>query len=194
MHPEKIEGQYDRLEKEILEEFFGYAKNHEDCIWLHWNMRNANYGFEALESRFEIHGEKPFRIPGPCRHDVARLLIELYGENYIEHPRLEMLAKKNGISMRDFIKGQEEPRAFDDRKYVALHRSTLRKVDIISDIVFRAADDTLVTDTNGAKLFWSYLVSWIEKAKEHPLWWILGILGTLASIVALILTILWKFG
>lgn len=186
MHPENIEGQYDRLEREILEEFFSYAKNHEDCIWLHWNMRNASYGFEALENRFKIHGEKPFRIPESCRQDVARLLIELYGENYIDHRRLEMLAKKNGISMLDFLIGEEEAEAFNEKRYVALHRSTLRKVDIISDIVVRAADNTLVTDAKEWKLYGSYFAFLMEKAREHP---ILGVIVAVVSVLGAIASI-----
>ena len=183
--PEKIEAQYDRFEKEMLGEFFSYAKNHEDRIWLHWNMRDANYGFEALEHRLEIHGEKPFVIPEPCRYDLARLLIELYGVNYIGHPRLEMLTKKNDISTRDFLNGKDEAKAFEDKRYVALHRSTLRKVDIIADIALRAVDGTLATDAKRREIYGSCMGFLIEEMKEHPLTWLIGLLGAIASVVSL---------
>ena len=81
--PEQIDGHYDQLEKGMLGEFFSYAKNHEEYLWLHWNMRDANYGFEALEHRFKVHDGTPFGIPESFRRDLARLLIELYGVNYI---------------------------------------------------------------------------------------------------------------
>ena len=168
----------------MLEEFFNYARNHEDCTWLHWNMRDANYGFEALEHRFRIHGEDPFVIPELRRFDFARVLTEVYGVNYIGHPRLEMLAKKNGISARDFLNGKEEAKAFEDGKYVALHRSTLRKVEIISDIAFRAVEDTLATDAKPMEIHGSYAVWLRKKVEEHPLYFILGLIGTIASILA----------
>ena len=180
---EKIEVHYDRLEKEMLGEFFNYAKNHENRIWLHWNMRDANYGFEALEHRFKIHGGEPFGIPEPCRYDLARLLIELYGVNYIGHPRLEMLTKKNDISTRDFLNGEDEAKAFEDRRYVALHRSTLRKVDIIADIALRAASDTLATDAKCGEIYGSCMGFLVEKVKEHPLTWFITLLGAIAGVV-----------
>lgn len=180
---EDIGDNYDRLEKRMLEEFFNYAKNHEDCTWLHWNMRDANYGFEALEHRFKIHGEEPFVIPESFRFDLARVLKELYGVNYVGHPRLEMLARKNDISIRDFLNGEKEARAFENKRYVALHRSTLRKAKIISDIASRAADDTLATDAKRKEIYGSYLVWLTEKGKEHPLSFIIGLLAAIASII-----------
>lgn len=167
----------------MLEEFFNFARNHDDCIWLHWNMRDANYGFEALEHRFKIYGNEPFVIPESLRFDLARVLIELYGVNYVGHPRLEMLAKKNEISTRDFLNGEKEARAFENGKYVALHRSTLRKVEIISDIAFRAVEDTLATDAKPREIYGSYVVWLTEKVKEHPLYYILGLIGAIVSIL-----------
>ena len=185
--PQEIDRHYDQLEKCVLEKFFVYAKPRENCIWLHWNMRDSNYGFEALEHRFKVHGGEPFSIPEAVRRDLARLLKELYGPKYIGHHRLEMLARKNDISMRDFLSGKEEAEAFDKRQYVALHLSTLRKVQVISDIAFGAADDTLTTDANKREVYGSNLAFLMEKAREHWLVWLvvvgLGILGAVASIV-----------
>src|SRR5699024_11681334 len=44
-----IENRYDELEKEMLSEFFEYLNQHKESIWVHWNMRDINYGFPALE-------------------------------------------------------------------------------------------------------------------------------------------------
>ena len=43
-----MKGHYDELEKRILTAFFEYAKGRLDYTWLHWNMRDSNYGFAAL--------------------------------------------------------------------------------------------------------------------------------------------------
>ena len=186
----EIDDYYDQLEKRVLEEFFDYAKKHEGYIWLHWNMRDAKYGFEALEHRFKVHDETPFRIREPFRCDLARLLVELYGVNYIGHPRLETLAIKNDIGILDFLNGEGEARAFNDKRYVALHRSTLRKVDIISDIAFRAVDGTLATDTKRKKIYGSYFPFLMEKMKEHPLYSLVCLLGALASIAGIVFFLL----
>ena len=176
---------YDELENQILREFFEYAKGRLDYTWLHWNMRDSNYGFAALEHRFQVHGGQPAEIPDVCRRDLSRLLLELYGVNDIGHPRLESLVKKNDMSDRDFLNGEDEAKAFVDGRYVDLHRSTLRKVDVISDIANRAADGTLKTDARPIEIYGSYLAFAVAKAKEHWVISLIGILGAIASVVSL---------
>ena len=182
-----MRGHYDELENQILKEFFEYAKGRLDYIWLHWNMRDSNYGFAALEHRFKVHGGQPTEIPDVCRHDLSRSLIEIYGTNYIAHPRLESLVKKNDISDRDFLNGEGEANAFVNGEYVALHRSTLRKVDVISEIATRAADGTLKTDASLMQIYGGYLAFCKAKVEEHWLFSLLTLLGAIAGVVSLFL-------
>ena len=65
------------------------------------------------------------------KFDLARLLINIYGSDYIEHSRLEKLVERNCITNTDFLAGKEEASAFDNKEYIKLHQSTLRKVDVI---------------------------------------------------------------
>ena len=51
---DQISENYDQLEKEMLKEFFKFVKEHKDYNWIHWNMRDINYGFEALKYRATI--------------------------------------------------------------------------------------------------------------------------------------------
>jgi hypothetical protein len=44
---EKLEQQYDILERQMLDEFYEYVRQHQSCRWLHWRMRNSNFGFPA---------------------------------------------------------------------------------------------------------------------------------------------------
>ena len=43
------ENKYNDLEKKMLKEFYTYVQEHKDYIWIHWNMRNSSYGFQAIE-------------------------------------------------------------------------------------------------------------------------------------------------
>lgn len=97
-------------------------------------MRDVNYGFQVIEHRYRVLGGEPFEIQEDRKFDLARELITLYGVGYIGHPRFENLVKKNKITNRDFLTGAEEASAFDNRDYVRLHQSTLRKVDIILNV------------------------------------------------------------
>ena len=129
---ESINVHYDELEKKMLKEFYDYAEKYKNNTWLHWNMRNINYGFAALEHRYKVLGGKPLEIHESCRCDLSLLLHWLYGRDYVEHPRLESLVEKNSLTHPNFLKGPDEAKAFENSEYVKLHQSTLGKVDIIS--------------------------------------------------------------
>ena len=181
---EEIEAHYDELEKKMLEEFYNYARNYQNHTWLHWNMRDTHYGFAALEHRYKVLGGEPFEIPEICRCDLSRLLVQLYGVRYIKHPRLENLAKKNSIGDLNFLNGKKESEAFENGEYVKVHQSILRKVDIFSNIVGRTADGTLKTNARLTEIYGGYLIFVIEKTKESWFFVLLGIIGTIVSIIS----------
>ena len=182
-----IDEQYDCLEREMLQDFYRHLKNYQQMKYLHWNMRDSNYGFQAIEHRFRVLGGKDdelYVVDENNKTNLARLLIEIYGTRYVEDPRLHELLKKNNISQLDFLTGKDEATAFVEKDLVALHRSTLRKVDVISGIATRAHDRTLKTNTswldmNGGRVAASY--NWII---EHPKLELVGI--GVAVIIAII--------
>ncbi|MED1444941.1 hypothetical protein [Bacillus pacificus] len=45
----EIESHYDELEKIMLGEFYKFVKTHLNYNWVHWNMRDINYGFQAID-------------------------------------------------------------------------------------------------------------------------------------------------
>lgn len=144
----EIEEQYNMLEKEMLTEYFDFVSRYRDYEWLHWNMRDINYGFEAIEHRFRVLNGAPERIQDLRKHDMARLLMDIYGPNYISHPRLEKLVDKNNISKKAFLNGEEEAKAFKDKDFVRLHQSTLRKVEVLHTILERTLNISLRTDSS----------------------------------------------
>ncbi|MCQ4763264.1 hypothetical protein [Cloacibacillus evryensis] len=149
---ESITENYNVLEKEMLKKYFSYISHHQDTIWLHWNMRDENYGFGALEHRYKVlcHGTAKglYVIQDANKLDVARLMIKKYSVGYIGHPRLPSLLKKNHINAKDFLTGEEEALAFEEHNYIRLHQSTLRKVDVIANIIQRAANDRLLVNSS----------------------------------------------
>lgn len=184
---EDINDHYDELEQKMLKEFYDYVEKHEQYQWLHWNMRNINYGFAALEHRYKVLGGDPVKIHESCRHDLPRLLFALYGPDYIEHRRLENLVKLNSISNPNFLSGADEAKAFKNGEYVKLHQSTLCKVDIISHLADRAVSSTLKTDAKLTGIYGNYFVFAIEKMRES--WFF--VLWSIASTIASILSLLW---
>ena len=51
---EEIHKHYDELEAVMLEDFYSFVQSHQDHYWLHWNMTNINFGFQALEHRYRV--------------------------------------------------------------------------------------------------------------------------------------------
>jgi hypothetical protein len=156
----------DSLEREMLRRFYEQVQLSGEVEYLHWNMRDARYGFAAIDHRYEILGGSPIMIPERSRLSLSQLLLDIYGTEYIEHPRLESLGRKNGITMLGFLGGADEARAFSDGRYADLQQSTLRKVDVLADIAERTYRRTLKTDSrwwmqHGGNLrgAWDWVVS-----------------------------------
>ena len=182
-----INRSYDCLEKEMLQDFYLHLKNFQQMQYLHWNMRDSNYGFQAIEHRFRILGGKDdelFAVDDRNKTDLARLLIDIYGLGYIGHPRLGKLLEKNGISRLDFLTGKQEATAFEEKEFVKLHQSTLRKVDVMANIAGLARDRSLKTNANwwdmhGGRVMWAW--NWVT---EHPKWGFGGVV--VAIIIAIV--------
>ena len=180
-----IEKHYDSLEREMLKQFYTHLKNFQDAKYLHWNMRDSNYGFQAIEHRFRVLGAKEsdlHEVHDNSKTDLARLLIDIYGAGYTGHPRLETLLDKNHISRLDFLTGAQEAEAFEQKDFVALHQSTLRKVDVIANIAGRTRDGSLKTNTTWWNMHGGRVTTAGKWMAEHPLWLIGTGLATIAGL------------
>jgi len=183
---EQIEEHYDDLEREMLTAFFAHLGSHRGMKYLHWNMRDVNYGFQAIEHRFRVLGEQPHVVEDDKKFDLSRLLIGIYGVGYIGHPRMEKLLETNHIAPRDFLTGAQEAKAFEDRDFAALHQSTLRKVDVIANIAGRAHDRDLKTNTTWWEMHGGRVrtaLIWMAENRTYQ------VMAGLASIVGLALAV-----
>lgn len=173
---------YDELEKAMLKEFFEFVNRHEDYYWIHWNMRDIGYGFQAINHRYKVLEGKPKIIADDKKFDLADKLKVIFGDNYIDHPRFEKLVIKNAISDKDFLKGAEEAAAFESGEYIKLHHSTLRKVNIMHDIFDRLLDKNLKTNAKKRDVYGLSIQGLYEMVNGHWLFnFILLVLGGLIS-------------
>jgi hypothetical protein len=180
----EIEAHYDALERQMLDAFYAHVGGHRGMKYLHWNMRDINYGFAAIEHRYRVLSGEPTVIEDDRKTDLARLFIDIYGVAYIGHPRLESLLAKNFIKPRDFLTGPQEAEAFEHRNYVGLHQSTLRKVDVIANIADRAHYRQLKTNTGWWDMHGGRLRNVSNWAIENK---VVAFVASLASIVGLVI-------
>ncbi len=187
---EQIDQHYDGLEEEMLDEFYDFVRRHATHKWIHWNMRDINYGFKAIEHRYKVLGGEPLEIHEGNKLDMARLMVHAYGVGYVGHPRLEKLVQRNRITDRDFLTGKEEADAFDNGEYVKLHLSTLRKVDVMANIAQRLDERTLETNATFKEKYGLYPQAASEWLREH---WIVGFIAILAAVAGLIRFVFWVY-
>lgn len=184
INPSEISSKYDYLEKQMLSNFYRFVKNNSHCSWIHWNMRDVNYGFEALKHRAGVLGVKTIvDISDDKKYDLSRILIEKYTKLYTSHPRLDSLVKLNKISSKHFLTGDKEAELFEERDYIKLHQSTLAKVDVFDNILNLAAVNRLKTKSKWYHIYGINFQSIFELSKDN---WIIaagiGLIGGLFMI------------
>jgi hypothetical protein len=187
-----LEASYDALERQMLSEFYEYVARLGDVKYLHWNMRDANYGFAAIEHRYRVLGGTPIEIDDSKKVDLSRLLIDIYGNSYMRHRRLESLLDFNGISRLQFLTGQEEAEAFQSHDYVKLHQSTLRKVDVLADIAERADRGILRTYASWWTMHGGRVRSVVDAvSRDSRVLFILALLGGAPTLIGIYAIFQW---
>jgi len=145
---EDVIADFDKVEKRLLERFFEFAKDNNDKVWIHWNMRNLVYGFEHLEHRHEVlTKKKPNSIPIEMRVNLNDIVADRYGGHYVEDPKMISLMNLNGGRHRHFLTGKEEVEAFKNGEYIRMHNSTLCKVGFFNSIIKKIKKGKLKTES-----------------------------------------------
>lgn len=183
---EDISAHYDATEKAMLMEYAEFLKQHQKDNFVHWNMRDANYGFAAIEHRTEVLGGESFVLGDERKIDLSRILSALYGSNYADHPRFaSLIAMNENLKPKDMLKGEEEAIAFDNGNFVGLHQSTLRKVQLLTHIAENAYNGTLKTNAKFWDVHGGVVRGTVEAVRKHwVVWLVLTILSTSGAIFA----------
>ena len=98
---------------------------------------------------------------------------------------MEALLAKNAFEPPDFLTGPQEAQAFENRDFVSLHQSTLRKVDVIANIAERTHNRHLKTNTTWWEMHGGRLRTVLNWLAENKL---LAFVASVASIIGLVLT------
>lgn len=147
--------EYEMCEKSFLQDFINYISGKRGYILVHWKMRNATYGFEALINRFKIlksTNEKLNWLIEFKKYDLSFLLEQIYSKNYALNPNINKrkggiidLAEINNLPINFCLSGKEEGDFFEKKEYVKIHNSTVQKVEIIDEILRLSLKDELNT-------------------------------------------------
>lgn len=173
---EDISDHYDELEAKMLKKFFKFVSENQNAYWLHWNMSNINYGFEAIEHRFRVlTKEDPPRIDDSRRYNLSSIIQVMYGSDCVDHPKMPNLMELNGGKNRDVLSGAEEAQAFTNKEYLKLHKSTMAKTYWFKKMFNRLVERRIKTKRSN----WATKIS---RATDH---WSAKLLGFIAVLYTL---------
>jgi hypothetical protein len=172
----------DQCERQMLDHYFDFLEAHRGMTFLHWKMRDVKFGFAALEHRYEVLGGKPFALSDHQKLDLSLMLANLYGTGYLPTPHFEAIAKRNGLSLMDYMAGPQEPEAFRQGRYKAVLLSALCKVALIAGTAQLAADGTLKTNANWWTLNSGRLREAVELFDRNPVSAWAGLIASALSV------------
>ncbi|SFU68198.1 hypothetical protein [Pontibacter akesuensis] len=137
----------DASERSLLQKFFKFVKAHQGCLWVHWNMKNSKYGFDALSFRYKFLMQRSApNVKMQYRYDLYVLLKKLYGPNFETNEyesKLLALTQRNCLAIRGMMIGIQEADAFDRKEFQAVMESSQGKSEAIGLIVKAAGEKTL---------------------------------------------------
>lgn len=137
----------DDIEWRILESYYAFVRTNRQARFIHWNMRDARFGFAAIEHRMTVLGGEPEVVHEQSRFDLAQLLLDIYGDQYVKPSgKMQALARLNHVNSPDLLVGAEEAHAIEEGRWRDVVTSTIGKVRIIAECSRRAHDGTLATE------------------------------------------------
>lgn len=164
-----IDSERDNIEKGMLSDFFNEVKDSGINLWLHWNMKNDNFGFQTLSNRYKnlggiVGAEMQFK--DECTKNISTLFKMKYGPNYITgindvKGKMYALFEKNGIADPDLLTGLDEIREFVNGNYVKVELSVVAKVKAFERLIDYARNGELKTDSKKIKDIYGFSLNGI---------------------------------
>ncbi len=177
----EIEVRYDEIERELLTQFYDWARDRREKYWVHWNMRSTTFGFEHLEHRYRVLVKKePPSIPVEVRINLNDSLKDRYGSDYAPDPRMISLMDMNGPRAQGILLGKEESEAFKSKDFIRMNASTIAKVGFFSYVISLSLKGKLRTSGKGILNFVDRL---LESRKSRVVASVSAVVGLVTAIV-----------
>lgn len=180
----EIENHYNDLELEMLNDFMSFIDANPQACYLHWHMTNINYGFEAIWHRYEcLSGKRIAHIPADNKFNLPTLLKDAFGAEAFEKKHMMYkLMQVNEEQPRDVLEGEQEVKAFKNKEYVKMHRSTLAKTYWFHDVFMLAKLGKLKLNHNPSR-------QRIDLFFESTIFKIFGLIGIVMSIAGTVIAV-----
>jgi len=185
---EQIQDSYRELELRILRSFNEFVKRHQGYVWIHWDMKNIHFGFDAIKHRYEkiFESLSDFcEIPNSHKQNLRVIIEGIYGEGFVNGPdSLRSLKLCNNKNVLDpcYLSMEEESLEFERKNFDIVIKSVDCKVDFIRKSTIKLVNNNLIIcNKNNFSIFVDIV--------NHPIFTFIGWLSTLIGLVIAIIAI-----
>lgn len=185
---EQIQDSYRELELRILNSFNNFVRRHQDCIWVHWEMKNVQFGFDAIKHRYEkiVNNTNDYcEIPTNKKQNLKIILEGIYGENFVSGPDYlkSLLSENNGkITNNEYLSVDNESQEFEHKNFTSVINSIDTKVEFIRNATKKLTRNQLIVSHKNKFAIFVDVVN-------HPVFtfigWVATVLGLIFAITAL---------
>jgi len=186
--PEDIPDRYDFLEEKLLRSFNSFVQRNKGCKWIHWDMIDVHFSFEAIRHRYNVmiaESEQGFQeIPNHNRINLNSLLKNIYGDNYEKEPQFENLMKTNngGVCNNGFLALEDEAQAFKNLEFPSVLESLRCKVNFLLEVVDKVISANLKVSSR-------YFVNKLRAFITHPVTATIALILTLFGLILKIISL-----
>lgn len=188
---ESIEDYYDLLEGRLLIGFNKFVKKNPGRKWIHWDMNDVHFSFEAIEHRYKVLNDEAadgfVQVPNNNRVNLSQLIKIIYGSNYEKAPQLDNLMRTNNNGqLRDgFLTLPQEAQDFKQLGFPSILESLRAKVNFLLDVIEKSANETLKVGKRNR-------INRLKAFITHPVTATISLFLTLLSLVVKIVSLVGK--
>lgn len=184
---DEIQSRLIDLEKDFLDELFKFFASNINASWMHWNMNSDKFGFDALQSRYNVLFKTQPTIPELGRRfNLASNLKDRFGNNYACEPHLDNAMRLNGLSDIGFLPGGVEAVAVDNHKYKEVHDSTEAKINVIAELAKKLQDNKFHSHASFWDRYGTDFPALVDDLMGTFVMKLLGLLALLSTILAIV--------
>jgi hypothetical protein len=179
---DEIQYSYRDLELRILKSFNEFVRRHSSCNWIHWDMKNIHFGFEAIKHRYEkIFGElKDYNeIPINNKKNLRAIIEGMYGESFVNGPdtlKSLLICNSGNVENNSYLSSNVESTEFERKNFINVIQSVDLKVDFIKSATIKLMNRKLLVSNKN-----SYAV-FIDTV-NHPIFTFIGWLATVVGLI-----------
>jgi hypothetical protein len=182
---DQIQDSYRELELRILKLYNDFTKRHLDCFWIHWDMKNIHFGFEAIKHRYEKIFESLddyCEIPNNKKKNLKTIIEGMYGDNFVsgaDSLKSLMLCNSNNVEDSTYLSKDNESFQFENKNFIAMIRSVDLKVEFIKKATKKLSYKKL---TVSRKNNYAVFVDTVNHPLTTFIGWLVGIIGLILTI------------